>query len=199
MQLGPVTLENDFVRLVPFDLDTHSGELRDMAERSGERLATWPYYNPPGDWIGAWMKNIRARVEAGTLVPFAVLLPDGRFGGMTSYLNPDGQSKNVEIGMTIYAPEFQGGAVNPACKLLLLGHAFGAGAIRVYFNVDERNKRSRAAVLKLGAQQEGILRDNRILPDGFVRSTVVFSVLAREWPDVKAGLEARLAAFGDSA
>lgn len=197
MKLEPVTLENGHVRLVPFNVEVHSHELRDMAERSGERLATWPYYNPPADWIGAWVRNIRARTEAGTLLPFAVLTRGtGDFAGMTAYLNPDESSGNVEIGMTIYAPEVQGGAVNPSCKDLLLGHAFSQGAIRIYFNVDERNSRSRAAVLKLGATQEGILRRNRILPDGFVRSTVVFSILEADWPDVKAKLEARLAAFG---
>ena len=196
MKLEPVTLENRHVRLVPFDLDVHSSELRDMAERSGERLATWPFYNPPGDWISVWIRNIRTRIETGTLLPFAVLTPDGSFAGMTSYLNPDAASRNVEIGMTIYAREYQGGAVNPSCKRLLLGHAFDKGAIRVYFNVDERNARSRAAVLKLGAKQEGLLRDNRILPDGFVRTTVVFSILEREWPDVRDKLDTRIAAFG---
>ena len=195
MQIAPVTLENRFVRLVPFDIDAHAEALRDMAERSGQRLATWPYFNPPGDWISVWVKAIRKRAEAGTLVPFAVLTPEGRFAGMSAYLNPDAVSKNVEIGMTIYAPEFQGGATNPACKHLLLGHAFGQGAIRVCFNVDERNARSRAAVTKLGGVQEGVLRDNRVLPDGFVRTTVVFSILAREWPGVKESLEARLARF----
>tara|TARA_R100000365_G_C2747538_1_gene77569 strand:- start:1900 stop:2502 length:603 start_codon:yes stop_codon:yes gene_type:complete len=195
VQLAPVTLENRFVWLVPFDLERHAADLRDMAERSGERLATWPYFNPPGDWITPWVATIRKRAEAGTLIPFAVILPDGRFAGMTAYLSPDATSKHVEVGMTIYAPEFQGREVNPACKHLLLAHAFNQGAIRVFFNVDERNKRSQAAVRKLGGVQEGILRDNRILPDGFVRSTVVFSILAREWPGVKAGLEARLARF----
>ena len=145
MHLSPVILENHFVRLVPFDLEHHAPALRDMAERSGERLATWPYFNPPGDWITPWVAIIRRRSDAGTLIPFAVTLPDGRFAGMSAYLNPDAASRNVEVGMTIYAPEFQGGAVNPACKHLLLGHAFGQGAIRVSFNVDERNKRSRAA------------------------------------------------------
>lgn len=195
MRLGPVTLENRHVRLVPFDVSQHATPLRDMAERSGERLATWPYYAPPADWISGWIRNIQQRMDAGSLLPFAVLAPDGDFVGMTAYLSPDATSRNVEIGMTIYAPAYQGGAVNPACKLLLLGHAFDHGAIRVYFNVDERNKRSQAAVRKLGGVPEGVLRDNRILPDGFVRSTVVFSILAREWPAVKAGLDARLTRF----
>jgi len=195
MNLAPVTLVDAHVRLVPFDPGTHAGPLREMAERSGEALATWPYYSPPHDWIGFWIKNMAQRKAAGTLLPFAVYTHGGDFVGMTAYLSPDAASKNVEIGMTIYAPEAQGGATNPAAKRLLLGHAFEQGAVRVTFNIDQRNQRSQAAVRKLGAVQEGILRDNRILPNGIVRSTVVFSVLAREWPEVKARLDARLAAF----
>ena len=196
MKLAPVTLADAHVRLVPFHVDTHAGPLRKMAERSGEALATWPYYFPPHDWIAGWIANIAQRMEAGTLLPFAVYTIGGDFAGMTSYLNPDTASRNAEIGMTIYGPEFQGGATNPACKRLLLGHAFDQGAIRINFNIDQRNQRSQAAVRKLGAVQDGVLRDNRILPNGIVRSTVVFSILAREWPEVKARLDARLAAFG---
>ena len=196
MNLTPVTMADEHVRLEPFDVTAHAGPLREMAERSGEALATWPYYFPTHDWIGAWIENMAQRMAAGTLLPFAVHSPGGEFIGMTSYLSPDVASRNAEIGMTIYGPEYQGGATNPACKRLLLGHAFEQGAIRINFNVDQRNRRSQAAVLKLGASQEGILRDNRILPNGIVRSTVVFSILAREWPGVKAKLDARLTAFG---
>jgi len=195
MNLAPVTLA-EHVRLEPFEVAAHAGPLRAMAERSGDALATWPYYFPPHDWIADWIRNIAHRMEEGTLLPFAVCTPGGDFIGMTSYLSPDAVSRNVEIGMTIYCPEFQGGATNPACKRLLMGYAFGQGAIRINFNVDQRNRRSQAAVLKLGAVQEGVLRDNRILPNGIVRSTVVFSILANEWPEVKARLDARLAAFG---
>ena len=101
--------------------------------------------------------------------------------------------------MTMYRADAQRTEVNPATKRLLLGHAFEQGAVRVQFNIDLRNKRSQAAVKKLGAMQEGILRDNRILPNGVLRSTVVFSILAGEWPAVKAGLDARLEAFEQGA
>jgi N-acetyltransferase len=195
LQIEPVTLENRFVRLVPFEVARHGPMLVDLSERTGARLGTWSVYVPDTDWLSPWLDVVGRRTGAGSLVPFAVYLADGRFAGMTAFLNPDPVHRNVEIGMTFYAPDLQGGAVNPACKHLLLGHAFGEGALRAYFHVDERNARSRAAVMKLGGVQEGVLRDNRILPDGFVRSTVVFSVLAREWPGVKAGLEARLANF----
>lgn len=195
MLIRPLTLENRFVRLVPFEPDHHGPQLVALSEQTGARLGTWPVFVAGTDWLAPWLETLRSRVAAGTLVPFAVYLGDGRFAGMTAFLNPDAGHRNVEIGMTFYAPDLQGGVINPACKHLLLGHAFGQGALRVYFHVDERNARSRAAVLKLGAVQEGLLRDNRILPDGFVRTTVVFSILAREWPAVKAGLDARLAAF----
>jgi|TARA_R100000935_G_scaffold37503_1_gene58557 RimJ/RimL family protein N-acetyltransferase len=195
LQIRPLTLENRFVRLVPFEALRHGPMLAELSERTGARLGTWPVYVPGTDWLSPWLKMVESRTGAGTLVPFAVYLADGRFAGMTAFLNPDSAHRNVEIGMTFYAPDLQGSAVNPACKHLLLEHAFGQGAIRAYFHIDERNARSRAAVTKLGAVQEGLLRDNRILPDGFVRTTVVFSILAREWPKVKSGLEARLARF----
>ncbi|HPE47653.1 MAG TPA: GNAT family protein [Hyphomonas sp.] len=196
MQLAAAELANSHVTLVPFDVDRDGAELRAMAEQLGERIATWPYYAPAADWIGYWLGEIERRTGEGVLIPFRVEWPDGRFAGITTYLSPDHPSKNVEIGMTMYTAEAQGTAINPAAKRLMLGNAFDAGAIRVQFNIDQRNERSQAAVRKLGAMQEGILRDNRILPTGYVRSTVVFSVLTREWPDVKSRLDARLAEFG---
>jgi RimJ/RimL family protein N-acetyltransferase len=195
MDLRAGELSDRHVTLVPFDVARDGPALRDMAETLGPRIETWPYYNPPSDWIGAWLANIEARTADGKLIPFRVSRPDGRFAGISTYLSPDAISRNVEIGMTMYTADAQGAEVNPATKRLLLEHAFEQGAVRVQFNVDLRNKRSQAAVKKLGATQEGILRNNRILPNGVLRSTVVFSILAGEWPTVKAGLDARLAAF----
>ncbi|KCZ92846.1 GNAT family N-acetyltransferase [Hyphomonas johnsonii] len=196
MKLAPVTLADPHVRLVPFDAALHGADLRSMAEAAGDELKHWPYRGP-GDWIANWLASIAQRTGTGQMIPFAVLSPaDGAFLGLTAYLSPDSQSRSVEIGMTVYAPSVHGTAINPAAKRLLLGHAFEQGAIRVQFNIDARNKRSQAAVRKLGAVQEGVLRDNRILPDNFLRSTVVFSILGREWPEVKARLDARLAALG---
>ena len=196
MDLRAVELADRHVALVPFDVARDGADLRAMAGELGERIATWPYYNPPADWIGGWLATIARMEGEGRLIPFRVNDPDGHFAGITTYLTPDPVSRNVEIGMTMYTAAAQGTAVNPAAKRLMLGNAFDGGALRVQFNVDQRNTRSQAAVKKLGATQEGVLRDNRILPNGFLRSTVVFSILAREWPAVKAGLDARLAAFG---
>lgn len=195
MDLRVDELSDRHVTLVPFDVARDGADLRAMAQGLGTRIETWPYYNPPSDWIAVWLANIEASLAAGSLIPFRVSHPDGRFAGISTYLTPNAISRNVEIGMTMYTAEAQGTDVNPAAKRLLLAHAFERGALRVQFNVDQRNTRSQAAVKKLGGVQEGVLRNNRILPTGFLRSTVVFSILADEWPAVKAGLDARLAAF----
>ena len=102
----------------------------------------------------------------------------------------------MEIGGTYYHPDVRGGAVNPAAKRLLMGEAFARGARRVQYRVDAINARSRAAVLKLGATQEGILRQDMLTWTGRVRDTVVFSVVADEWPTVRDRLDSRLAALG---
>ncbi|MEZ5953025.1 MAG: GNAT family protein [Hyphomonas sp.] len=195
MDLAAAELADRHVTLVPFDVSRDGSALRAMAEALGERIATWPYYAPPADWIGYWLGEIERRTGDGFLIPFRVQHPDGRFAGITTYLGPDRQSKNVEIGMTMYAADAQGTAINPAAKRLMLGNAFDAGAVRVQFNIDQRNLRSQAAVKKLGAVKEGVLRDNRVVASGYLRSTVIFSILAAEWPAVKARLDARLAEF----
>ncbi len=186
-------LENAYVCLRPFNPDTDGHYLHELAARASDIFRLWSFRGP-GDWVSGWIDTIRKRTKSYAMIAYAVTRPDdGAFLGITSFLDPDETNKSVEIGMTCYAPEAQGTAVNPSCKRLLLGHAFDAwGARRVQFQVDERNARSRAGVLKLGATQEGILRNHRTLPDGFVRSTVFFSIIRSEWPDVKARLDARL-------
>ena len=197
MNLAPVTLENSFVRLRPFAPDRDGAELYALADRAPDIFRLWSHRGP-GDWVGDWIANIRERTDKGTMLAITVTRPsDGAFLGVTSWLDPNEVNKSVEIGMTCYAPEAQGTAVNPATKRLLLEHLFEAwGGRRVQFQVDERNLRSRTAVLKLGAVQEGTLRNHRTLLDGFVRNTVFFSILDTEWPGVKARLDARLAAIG---
>jgi len=195
MTLGPITLANAHVRLRPFDPASDGAELYALAERAPEIFRLWSHRGP-GDWVGEWIDVIRKRTIDGTMIAFAVTRPaDGAFFGITSWLDPSETNKSVEIGMTCYAPEAQGTVVNPSCKRLLMGHAFEAwGARRVQYQVDERNLRSRTAVLKLGAVQEGILRNHKTVADGFVRNTVFFSILDSEWPVVKAKLDVRIAA-----
>jgi RimJ/RimL family protein N-acetyltransferase len=124
---------------------------------------------------------------------FAVVVA-GRAVGSTSYLDVDLAVEGLEVGWTWYARAVWATTVNPACKRLLLAHAFDAlGAQRVTFKLDARNTRSFRAVERLGAQYDGTLRHHRLRADGTVRDSAYFSVLAAEWPRVRAGLDERLA------
>ncbi len=114
--------------------------------------------------------------------------------GSTSYMDIDNPNRCVEIGATWYGPSHRGTNINPECKLLLLGHAFEKlNCVRVTLKCDARNLHSQAAIAKLGATREGTLRKHRIQPNGYVRDTVYFSVIAEEWPRVRQGLIERLA------
>jgi RimJ/RimL family protein N-acetyltransferase len=137
------------------------------------------------------------RRESGAELPFVVhLQSDNRVVGMTRFMAIEEAHRRLEIGATWYHPSVWAGAVNPECKLLLMAHAFEAlGYHRVEYKTDVRNTRSRAAIAKLGAKQEGIFRKHMVLADGHVRDSVWFSVIDDDWPDVKRGLERRLAAF----
>lgn len=120
-------------------------------------------------------------------------LPAGSVVGMTSYLDVSPDDARGEIGFTVYAPPVWATMVNPECKLLLMDFAFGElGWQRVQLKTDIRNKRSQAAIEKLGAVREGILRQHMRRADGSLRDTVMYSVVADEWDSVRAGLEARL-------
>lgn len=116
----------------------------------------------------------------------------GTVVGTTSYLELSLPDARVEIGHTVYTPAVWGGTVNPACKLLLMGWAFDHGFGRVQLKTDIRNLRSQRAIAKLGATYEGVLRRYQRRADGTVRDTVMFSVTAEEWPEVRERLETRL-------
>lgn len=111
---------------------------------------------------------------------------------MSSYYTSQVGQNGVSIGTSFIHPSVRGGAANPQAKLLMLDHAFKCGAVRVQFNVDTRNKRSQAAMAKLGATREGVLRRDRLTWTGYIRDTVIFSILDREWPELKARLQARV-------
>jgi RimJ/RimL family protein N-acetyltransferase len=123
-------------------------------------------------------------------------LGDGALVGSTRYLNIEAAHKRVEIGHTWYNPTVWAGPVNPACKLALLQYGFEAlGLNRIELKTDIANTRSQAAIAKLGALREGVFRHHMIRPDGSLRDTVYFSIIRDEWPAVRDGLKARLAAF----
>lgn len=134
-------------------------------------------------------------------LPFAVRLrggpDDGVIVGATKLGDLDLPNESAHIGWTAYDPRVWGTAVNPEAKLLLLDLAFGHGFGRVKLQADARNVRSRAAIEKLGAQFEGVLRRHMRRPDGTWRDTAVYSILVDEWPGVRDALEARVAAWGD--
>jgi RimJ/RimL family protein N-acetyltransferase len=150
-----------------------------------------------GPEFDRWFDTALADRAAGRRVPFAVrLLTTGELVGGTGYIDPVPAHKRVEIGWTWYRPDQWATAVNPECKLVLLSHAFDAlGWNRVSFVTDRRNNRSQAAIAKLGAVREGVMRAHMITRGGRLRDSVLFAITAAEWPRVKERLTARLAAF----
>jgi N-acetyltransferase len=194
MQIEPAVLENRFVRLEPFQA-RHKEELRAACAADPALWRDLYILSMLGEHFDAHWARLEREVEAGQTMAFAVVV-DGVCRGMSNYLDVDRRHRTLEIGSTYYEPSVRGGPVNPSAKRLLLAHAFDAGAERVQFRVDAINARSRAAVLKLGAAQEGILRHDKITWTGRQRDTVVFSILAEEWPAVRDRLDARIAAFG---
>jgi RimJ/RimL family protein N-acetyltransferase len=192
MRLEPKVLENRYVRLEPI-AEIHREDLRAACDADP---ATWTDlypYSLAGEHFDAGWARFYADPAADRL-NYAVTV-GGRCLGVSSYLTIDPANGSLEIGGTYYHPQVRGGPVNPASKLLMMAHAFESGARRVQYKVDAINARSRAAVLKLGATEEGILRRDRVTWTGRIRDTVVFSVLAEEWPAVRERLDARLAGF----
>ncbi|TMD49898.1 MAG: GNAT family N-acetyltransferase [Chloroflexi bacterium] len=190
--LGPVTLTGKHIRLEPMRPAHTAGLLEaGRASQIWEWMPNRPL-EPPA--MEGWLKKAMQAESSGREYPFVVILiPSGRLVGSTRYLDVQEDDRGAEIGWTWYAPDTWGGVVNPEAKYLLLRHAFEDwGAIRVALKTDIRNLHSQAAIKKLGAKYEGLLRNQRIRPDGSYRDTVVFSVTDREWPAVKSRLEQRI-------
>lgn len=188
--LDRVTLDGRFVRLEPLE-ERHRELVRPAAQHPEIFTVTTSALGPLFD---PYIDNALKRSASGHELAFVVWHKTlGRPVGMTRYLNIEEAHRKLEIGSTWYEPSVWSGAVNPECKLLLMRHAFETlKFVRVEYKTDVRNARSRAAILKLGAKQEGILRRHMIMADGHVRDSVYFSVIDDEWPAVKAGLERRL-------
>jgi len=138
---------------------------------------------------------VQLRQEGG--VPFAVVLKEsGEVVGSSSFLEPREEHKAVEIGHTWYGEKHRGTVVNPEAKLLLMSYAFDdLGCVRLQLKGDDRNERSKAGILKLGAQPEGVFRNQIIMSDGHLRRTAYFSVISSEWEQVRAGLVERIERF----
>jgi RimJ/RimL family protein N-acetyltransferase len=194
--LDPVTLQGDLVTLQPLHADHHD-ELVDVV-RDGRLWELWYTSVPRPEEMDAEIRARLAQQAAGTMLPFTVRRNDtGRAAGMTTYLNVEADTPRVEIGATWTARSAQRTGVNAESKLLLLTHAFEVlGCIAVEFRTHWHNEQSRAAIARLGARQDGVLRNHRRMPDGSLRDTVVFSIVESEWPAVRNGLRHRLARNG---
>jgi ribosomal-protein-alanine N-acetyltransferase len=194
MNVQPVTLEGPTLRLEPLTPE-HAPLLWPSAEPGiFQHMLEWPRdasFEAFAEWLGGSLAKpdsllfaIRDRATDETL-------------GMTGYLEIRRQHRGLEIGRTWIARGRQGTRVNPESKYLLLRHAFeGLSAVRVQLRTDVNNLHSQRAIEKLGARREGVLRRFQIRSNGTVRDSVVYSIVAEEWPEVKAGLEERLAGMG---
>ena len=150
---------------------------------------------PAEDTIDAWYAKLEAEHAGGRAMPFTVLDAAGEVAGVTRYLRMAPPHRRLEIGGTVYARRVQRTGVNTEAKRLLLGHAFDAlGCQCVQFRTSWHNRRSRGAIERLGARQDGVLRGHMIALDGHIRDSVVYSVLQHEWPGVRINLDRLLGA-----
>jgi len=193
MEIHPITLEGRVVRLEPLSLGHHA----EMCEAGLDfELWHWTTQNvrTPED-MRAYIEQALADQARGTALPFATIdKASGKVIGSTRYLNIDVSNLRVEIGATWLTKNLQRTAANTEAKYLMLRHAFEKlGCIRVELKTDSLNQRSREAILRLGAKEEGTLRNHMLTWTGRIRHTVYFSIIDSEWPEVKARLEEMLA------
>lgn len=189
---APVTLTGRQVQLVPLSADHHEGLA--AAVRDGDLWQLWYTSVPSPDGMRAEIDRRLALQQSGSMLPFTVIEPArGEIAGMTTYMNIDVINRRVEIGSTWYAGRVQRTALNTEAKLLLLAHAFDRlGCIAVEFRTHFLNHGSRRAIERLGARLDGILRSHVVSPNGTLRDTCVYSIVASEWPTVRAHLEWQL-------
>ncbi|MGX7825755.1 GNAT family N-acetyltransferase [Actinokineospora sp. 24-640] len=183
------TLVGDHVRLAPTTPADAPG-----LYAAGADPGIWTWLGKRHPTAPAEMDGQVAEALADpTRFPFTQFAPSGEVAGTTSYYEIDVKNRGLYIGHTWIGAKWQRTALNTEAKLLLMTHAFETlGALRVGWHTDVRNERSRRAIERLGARQEGVLRSHRIRPDGTIRDTVVYSVVVEEWPEVKGRLTARL-------
>lgn len=187
----PVTLTGAHATLAPL-APSHADDLAEAAAE-GDLWKVWYTSVPAPEAVAAEIDRRLGLQQAGSMLPFAVLLPDGKAVGMTTYMNIDADNRRVEIGSTWYRKAVQRTPLNTDCKRMLLAHAFEElDCIAVEFRTHFMNRQSRAAIERLGAKLDGVLRSHLRSPNGSLRDTAVYSILPHEWPAVKAGLDFRL-------
>lgn len=187
-------LRNEVVTLEPLS-PSHVDDLA-AAVRDGELWKAWyALIAAPEEWPAEVERRIEQQ-RTGQAAPWVIRRNDtGAVCGLTTYLNPAPEHRRLEIGSTWIARSAQGTRVNPAAKLLLLTRAFETlGCNVVELRTHWHNHQSRAAIARLGAKQDGVLRNHQVWKDGSLRDTVVFSIIASEWPAVRSGLRHRVAA-----
>jgi RimJ/RimL family protein N-acetyltransferase len=187
----PVTLVGPHARLVPLS-HAHLDGLTE-AVKDGELWKLWYTAIPKPEDMAKEIDRRLGLQKSGSMLPFTVFDASGQIAGMSTYMNIDAANRRVEIGSTWYAKRVQRSALNTQCKLLLLTHAFEKlDCIAVEFRTHFFNQQSRRGIERLGAKQDGILRNHQIAPNGTLRDTVVFSIIASEWPTAKAHLTFQL-------
>jgi RimJ/RimL family protein N-acetyltransferase len=190
---APVTLSSERVTLEPL-AQRHCDDLV-AAVSDGELWQLWYTSIPLPENMAAEIDRRLGLQAAGSMLPFAAIdNAAGKAVGMTTYMNVDAANRRVEIGSTWYRKSVQRTGLNTGCKLLLLTHAFETlGCIAVEFRTHFFNRQSRSGIERLGAKLDGILRSHQVAPNGTLRDTCVYSIVAAEWPTVKAHLEFLLA------
>jgi RimJ/RimL family protein N-acetyltransferase len=190
--LSPVTLRGSAATLEPLE-QRHQGGLVE-AVREGELWNLWYTSVPRPEQMAAEIERRLALQATGSMLPFAVIENEsGLAVGMTTYMNADPVHQRVEIGSTWYGRRVQRTSINTECKLMMLRHAFDAlDCIAVEFRTHIFNRQSRRAIERLGAKLDGILRSHQRAPNGTLRDTCVYSIIAPEWPTVRAHLEYEL-------
>lgn len=180
-------LKGQHVTLAPLS-STHANDLAE-ATADGNLHTLWYTMVPPPEGIASEIDRRLKLQDAGSMLPFAVLLPSGQAVGMTTYMNIDAANRRVEIGSTWYRKSVQRGPLNSEAKLLLLSHAFATlDCIAVEFRTHFMNQQSRRAIERLGAKLDGVLRNHMRMANGTLRDTAVYSILAHEWPAVRENL-----------
>ncbi|MEK7814482.1 MAG: GNAT family protein [Chloroflexota bacterium] len=197
MEIKPVTLEGKHVRLEPVRLDHFAALWRVGAYEEIWRYL--PYTVRSEADMRIFIEAELRKQQAGFAFRFATIAkPSEQPVGSTSYLNIDRQHRRLEIGGTWITPSWQRSAVNTEAKFLQLSHAFETlGCIRVEFKTDSLNVKSRQALARIGAVEEGTFRNHMVMPDGRLRHSVYFSIVDSEWPSVKAHLERLMSSHGD--
>lgn len=194
MNPQPIILQGQHVRLEPLRSD-HAAALSE-AVQDGELWRLWYTAIPTP---AAMASEVQRRLDlqaSGSMLPFAVIhLADERMAGMTTYMHIDSANRRLEIGSTWYRKSLQRTALNTECKRMLLGHAFEhLDCIAVEFRTHWHNTASRRGIERLGAKLDGVLRSHQIAANGSLRDTCVYSIVASEWPAVRAHLDHALSA-----